>query len=58
MSTENIGVDVNNITGEKTSTKVFKIHYSKNGVHTTGFIETYTPAIDTEDELFDEVRLV
>lgn len=29
----NIGVNINNITGEKTSTDRFYIHYSKNGVH-------------------------
>lgn len=28
-----------------------------DGVETTGFVETYTPAIDTEDELFDEIGI-
>ncbi|HBE9270051.1 TPA: polymorphic toxin type 50 domain-containing protein [Clostridioides difficile] len=30
---KNIGVNVNNITGEKTLTNKFKIHYSKTGTH-------------------------
>ncbi|WP_236741775.1 polymorphic toxin type 50 domain-containing protein [Clostridioides difficile] len=36
---KNIGVNVNNITGEKTLTNKFKIHYSKTGTpYSTSFI--------------------
>lgn len=28
-----------------------------DGKETTGFVETYTPAIDTDDELFDEIGI-
>lgn len=29
-----------------------------NGVTTTGFVETYTPAIDTDEELYDEIGII
>lgn len=28
-----------------------------NGVTTIGFVEIYTPAVDTEDERFDEIGI-
>lgn len=29
-----------------------------DGTQTTGFVDTYTPAIDTENELFDEIGII
>lgn len=36
--------------------KKVKIVY-KDGEVISGFVETYTPAIDTEEELYDEIAL-
>lgn len=30
----------------------------KDGEVITGFVKTYTPAIDTEEELYDEIALI
>ena len=41
-----------------------RVYFQKNvrivftdGKKMTGFVETYTPAIDTDDELFDEIGI-
>lgn len=41
-----------------------RVYFRKNvriiftdGKKTTGFVETYTPAIDTDDEFFDEIGI-
>lgn len=35
-----------------------KVHIKyKDGDEITGFVKTYTPAIDTDEELYDEISL-